>query len=135
MTSTPATDRESRIRDIQSLLASNLQFRRFRPELEAGFIAHVRDRAQRLSRDSLWITIVMYLITAVLGWWQVGRFSEPVHRDGNLAAMAWLLGVEGVMLAFVLVVLEAKAVEVKMLATVLLCKSVPMAQLLLHLAV
>ena len=96
MTSTPATDRESRIRDIQSLLASNLQFRRFRPELEAGFIAHVRDRAQRLSRDSLWITIVMYLITAVLGWWQVGRFSEPVHRDGNLAAMAWLLGVEGV---------------------------------------
>ncbi len=102
MTSTAATDRESRIRDIQSLLASNLQFRRFRPELEAGFIAHVRDRAQRLSRDSLWITIVMYLVTAVLGWWQVGRFSDPVHRDGNLAAMAWLLGVEGVMLAFVL---------------------------------
>ncbi|RZU48034.1 diguanylate cyclase (GGDEF)-like protein [Fluviicoccus keumensis] len=95
-------DRESRIRDIQSLLASNLQFRRFRPELEEGFIAHVRDRAQRLSRDSLWITIIMYLVTAVLGLWQVDRFSDPVYRDGNLAAMAWLLVVEGFLLAFVL---------------------------------
>lgn len=102
---TPAStsgDRESRMRDIQSLLASNLQFRRFRPELEAGFIAHVRDRAQRLSRDSLGITVVLYLITAVLGWWQVGRFSDPAFREGNLAAMGWLLVMEGVILAFVL---------------------------------
>lgn len=103
MTAAPsAPDRETRIQDIQSLLASNLQFRRFRPELEAGFIAHVRDRAQRLSRDSLGITVVMYLITAVLGWSQMGRFSAPQYQDGNLAAMGWLLVVEGVLLAFVL---------------------------------
>jgi diguanylate cyclase (GGDEF)-like protein len=99
-----SSDSESEIRDIQSLLASNLQFRSFQPELEIGFINHVRDRAQRLSRDSLWLTIAMYLAICLLSWWQMGRISSPAYRDGNLEVMTGLLLAEGVLVAFVMLI-------------------------------
>ena len=98
------SDSESEIRDIQSLLASNLQFRSFQPELENDFINHVRDRAQRLSRDSLWLTIAMYLAICLLSWWQMSRISSPAYREGNLEVLGGLLLAEGVLIAFVMLI-------------------------------
>lgn len=99
-----SVDSESDIQDIQSLLASNLQFRRFQPTLEIGFMNHVRDRAQRLSRDSLWLTIAIYLAVCVISWWQMGLISSPEYRDDNLKVMCGLLLAEGVLVAFVMLI-------------------------------
>lgn len=105
MTASRSTvDSESEIRDIQSLLASNIQFRRFRPELEHSFMNHVRDRAQRLSRDSLWLTIALYLVICMISWWQMDRLSTPIYRDANLVVLSGLLLAEGLMLAFVMLI-------------------------------
>jgi diguanylate cyclase (GGDEF)-like protein len=99
-----SADNASEIRSIQLLLASNLQFRRFQPELEVGFMNHVRDRAQRLSRDSLWLTIALYLVICLIAWWQMDSISAPMYRDGNLAVLDGLLLAEGIMLAFVMLI-------------------------------
>ncbi len=97
----PMPDDDS-LEDLRRRLDAGTPYRRFPPALEARFDVYARERALRLTRDSLPVAVPAFLLVALLLRWLVIRQSDAAFLAGNLRVLDRTMLCEAAVVGFLM---------------------------------